>query len=145
MFKRRPNFLNSALTSTARYGLWAHLASDDDNKQPFVPFRCTHRSCMIIWILTVPSQYILSLKNFVLQNQERFTPNTEVHNFNTRNKLTLHKPVSSLTLYQKGVCNMWIRVFNKLPEHVTNLAGNKKIFISTLSQYLVRNALYSLD
>jgi len=36
-------------------------------------------------ILTVPSQYILSLMNFVLQNQERFTPNIEVHNFNTTN------------------------------------------------------------
>jgi hypothetical protein len=96
-------------------------------------------------ILTVPSQYILSLMNSVLQNQERFIPNTEVHNFNTRNKLKLHKPVSSLTLYQKGVYNMSIRVFNKLPEHATNLAGTKKIFISTLRQYLVREALYSLD
>jgi hypothetical protein len=76
-------------------------------------------------ILTVPSQYILSLMNFVLQNQEKYTLNIEVHNFNTRNKLKLHKPVSSLTLYQKGVYNMSIRVFNKLPEHVTNLAGNK--------------------
>jgi len=70
--------------------------------------------------------------NFVLQSQERFTLNIEVHNFNTRNKLKLHKPVSSLTLYQKGVYNMSKRVFNKLPEHVTNLAGNEKIFILTL-------------
>ena len=84
--------------------------------------------------------YILSLMNFVLQNQERFTPNIEVHNFNTRNKLKLHKPVSSLTLYQKGVYNLSIRVFNKLPKHVKNLAGNK-IFISTLRQYPVRKAL----
>ena len=36
-------------------------------------------------ILTIPSQYILSLMNFELQNQERFTPSIEVHNFNTRN------------------------------------------------------------
>ena len=77
-------------------------------------------------ILTIPSQYILLLMNFVLQNKERFTPNIEVHNFNTRNKLKLHKPVSSLTLYQKGVYNMSIRIFNKLPEHVTNLAGKKR-------------------
>jgi len=96
-------------------------------------------------ILTVPSQYILSLMNFLLQNQERFTPNTEVHNFNTRNKLKLHEPVSSLTLYQKGVYNMSIRIFNKLPEHITNLAGNKKIFVSTLRQYLVSKSLYSLE
>jgi len=83
--------------------------------------------------------------NCVLQNKERFTPNIEVHNFNTRNKLKLHKPVSSLTFYQKGVYNMSIRIFNKLPEYVTNLAGNKKIFISTLRQYLVSKSLYSLE
>ena len=76
-------------------------------------------------ILTEPSQYILSLMKFVSQNQERYTPNIEVHNSNTRNTLKLHKPVSGLTLYQKGVYNMSIRVFNKLPEHVTNLTGNK--------------------
>ena len=96
-------------------------------------------------IPTVPSQYILSLMNFVLQNKERFTLNIEVHNFNTRNKLKLHKPVSSLTSYHKGVYNMSIRIFNKLPEHITNLAGNKKIFISTLRQYLVSKSLYSLE
>ena len=50
-------------------------------------------------ILTVLSQYILSLMNFVLQNKERFTLNIEVHNFNTRKKLKLHKNISSLTLY----------------------------------------------
>ena len=83
-------------------------------------------------ILIVPSQYILSIMNFVLQNKERFTPNIEVHNFNTRNKLKFHKPASSLTLCQKGVYNMSIRIFNKLPKHITNLAGNKKFFISTL-------------
>ena len=96
-------------------------------------------------ILTVPSQYILSLMNFVLQNKERFTLNIEVHNFNTRNKLKLHKPISSLTLYQKGVYNMGIRIFKKLPEHIPNLARNKKIFITTLRQYLVSKSLYSLD
>jgi len=96
-------------------------------------------------ILTVPSQYILSLMNFVLQNKERFTLNIKVHNLNTRNKLKLYKPISSLTLYQKGVYNMGIRIFNKLPEHITNLAGNKKIFITTLRQYLVSKSLYSLD
>ena len=84
-----------------------------------------------------PYLYPKGILYFVLQKQ--------VHNFNTRNKLKLHTPVSSLTLYQKGVYNMSIRVFNKLPENVTYLVGNKKIFILTLRQYLVRKALYSLE
>jgi hypothetical protein len=92
-------------------------------------------------ISTVPSQYILSLMKFLLQNQEMFTSNSEVHNINTRNKLKLHKPISNLTLYQKGVYNMSIRIFNKLPKYIANLIGNKRIFIATLSQYLAKKIL----
>jgi hypothetical protein len=96
-------------------------------------------------ILTIPSQYILSLMKFLLQNQEMFASNINVHNINTRNKLKLHKPIHNLMLYQKGVYYMSIRIFNKLPEYTANLAGNKKIFISTLSQYLVRKSFYSIE
>ena len=79
-------------------------------------------------ILTITSQYILSLIKFLLQNQEKFTSNTEVHNINTRNKLKLHKPISNLTLYQKGVYYMSIRIFNKLPNCIGNLVENKRSF-----------------
>jgi hypothetical protein len=80
---------------------------------------------------------------FLLQHQEMYTPNTEVHNINTRNKLKLHKPINNLTLYQKGVYYMCIRIFNKLPEYTANKVENKKIFISTLSQYLISKSFYS--
>jgi hypothetical protein len=96
-------------------------------------------------ILTIHSQYILSLMEFLLQNQEMFTSNIEVHNINMRNKLKLHKPISNLTLYQKGVYYMCIRIFNKLPEYIANSAGNKRIFISNLRQYLVDKPLYSIE
>jgi hypothetical protein len=93
-------------------------------------------SCKLLFqsleILTIHSQYILSLMKFLLQNQEMFTSNTEVHNIDMRNKLKLHKPISNLTLYQKGVYNMVIRIFNKLPEYIANLMGNKGTFIATL-------------
>ena len=96
-------------------------------------------------ILTIPSQYILSLMKFLLQHQEMFTSNIEVHNINTKNKLKLHKPINNLTLYQKGVYYMCIRIFNKLPEYIANIVGNKKIFISTLSQYFVSRSFYSIE
>jgi hypothetical protein len=96
-------------------------------------------------ILTLPSQYILSLMEFLLQNQEVFTSNIEVHNINTRNKLKLHKPISNLTLYQKGVYCMCIRIFNKLPKYIVKLVGSKRIFTSTLRQYLVSKPLYSIE
>jgi len=77
-------------------------------------------------ILTITSEYILSLMTFLLQNQEKFTSNIEVHNINTRNKLKLHKPISNLTLYQRGVYYMSIRIFNKLHDCIGKLVGNKK-------------------
>jgi hypothetical protein len=95
-------------------------------------------------ILTVYSQYIFSLMKFLLQNQEMFTSNSEVHNINTRNKSKLYKPISNITLYQKGVYSMAIRIFNKLPEYIANSLGNKKTFIATLSQYVVKKSFYSL-
>ena len=80
-------------------------------------------------ILTITSQYKLSLMKFLLQNQEKFTSNIEVHNINTKNKLKLHKPRSNLTLYQRGVYYMRIRIFNKLPDCIAKLVENKKSFI----------------
>jgi len=77
-------------------------------------------------ILTITSQYILSLIKFLVQNQEKFTSHIEVHNINMRNKLKLQKPISNLTLYQRGVYCMSIRIFNKLPDCIAKLVENKK-------------------
>jgi len=96
-------------------------------------------------ILTITSQCILTLMKFLLQNQEKFTSNIEVHNINMRNKLKLHKPISNFTLYQRGVYYMSIRIFNKLPDCIVKLVKNKKSFISTLRQYLVSKSFYSLE
>ena len=82
---------------------------------------------------------------FVLQNQERYTFNTEVHNINTRNKLKLHQPISNLTLYQKGVYYMSVKIFRKLPVHITDSIRNKRRFIARLKQYLINKSLYSLE
>jgi len=82
---------------------------------------------------------------FLLQNQGKFTSITEVHNINTRKKLKLHKPISNLTLYQKGVFYMSIRIFNRLPDCIARVVENKRSFISTLRQHLVNTSFYSLD
>ena len=71
--------------------------------------------------------------------------NTEVHNINTRNKLQLHQPINNLTLYQRGVYYMSIKIFNKLPEHITDSIRNKRRFIVRLKQYLINKSLYSLE
>ena len=96
-------------------------------------------------IMTITSQYSISLIKFLLKNQEKFTSNTEVHNISMRNKLKLHKTISILILYQKGVYYMSIRIFNKLPDCIARLVENKRSFISTLRQYLTSKSIYFLE
>jgi hypothetical protein len=49
-------------------------------------------------ILTLTSQYILSLMRFLSSNLEIYKSNTLVHNMNTRHKLKQHKPAAGLTM-----------------------------------------------
>jgi hypothetical protein len=74
-------------------------------------------SCKLLFqsleILTLPSQYILSLIKFFSCNLEIYTLNFSDNGINTRNKLQLHKPTANLTLYQKGVYCMRIKIFNE--------------------------------
>jgi len=109
----------------------------------------TRASCKPLFqslgILILTSQYILSLTKFVLQNKERYTFNTEVHNNNTRHKLKLHQPICNLTLYQKAVYYMSIKISNKLPEQITDSIRNKRRFIARLKQYLINKTPYSLE
>ena len=69
-------------------------------------------------ILPLQSQYILSLLLFMIDNKDHFKRNFEVHHINTRNKSSLHQPLSYLLIYQKGAYCTGIRVFNSLPPQI---------------------------
>jgi hypothetical protein len=62
-----------------------------------------------------------------------------------RSRLQLHKPIANLTLYQKGLYYMSIKIFNELPEHIAELVEDKKHFISTLRKYFVDKSYYSIE
>jgi len=68
----------------------------------------------IIKILTMPSQYILSAMNFLVNNLEYFTFNFSIHAINTR-RVQLYKPLANLTSYQRGVYYASIKTFKALP------------------------------
>jgi hypothetical protein len=80
-------------------------------------------------ILTLTSQYILSLMRFLSSNLEIYTFNTSVHNINTRCKLKLHKPAARLTMYQRSVYYNSINISNKLPNDLAELVSSKKFFL----------------
>jgi len=96
-------------------------------------------------MLTLTSQYILSLMRFLSSNLEIYKFNTSVHNTNTRRKLKLQKPAVRLTMYQRSVyCNS-INIYNKLPYDLADLVSNKKCFLLQLKKYLTDKPFYSVE
>lgn len=77
-------------------------------------------------ILTLPSQYTLSLMRFLSTDLEMCTFNSSVRDINTRRKLKLHTPSNKLTIYKKRVYYSSITSYNKLPDVIAELVSNKK-------------------
>jgi hypothetical protein len=53
----------------------------------------------------------------------------------TRQRNNLHLPQANLTIYQKEACYSGIKIFNKLPLEIKNVASKKKKFLYTYSFY----------
>jgi hypothetical protein len=96
-------------------------------------------------ILPLQSQYILSLLSSVVQNKDQFTNNLEIHNISTRYNMNLHPPLLNLTLSQKGAHYSGIRLFNHLPVHIKQLAGDIKLFKTALKNLLRSQSFYSIQ
>jgi len=86
-------------------------------------------------ILAVPCQYIVSLINFITNNQEIFQANLSLHNINTRNKHYLHRSNANLSCFEKRTFNADIKIFNSLPPSVTTLKNYKAKFKAALRKY----------
>jgi len=76
-------------------------------------------------ILTLMSQYILSLLMFVVQNKKYFLTNNKSHNIDTRQRNDLHLPQANLTIYQRGAQYLGIKIFNNLPLEIKIVADNQ--------------------
>jgi hypothetical protein len=63
----------------------------------------------------------------VADNGDYFRSNSEIHSFNTKNKLNLHPPLSKLTVFQRGPYAYYsgIKTFNNLPSYIKNLLQTK--------------------
>jgi len=83
-------------------------------------------------ILPVSCWYILSIMNFIINNQKIFHTNSSTHNINTRYKHHLHRPNANLLCFQKSQLYADIEIFNSLPPSVTNLRNNKTKFQAAL-------------
>jgi hypothetical protein len=62
---------------------------------------------MKLEILPFPCEYISTLTNFVVNNQEHFQTNSAVHNVNTRNRDHLPTATANLLHFQKKCTLCW--------------------------------------
>jgi hypothetical protein len=51
-------------------------------------------------ILPLPCEYLFTLMNFVVNNQEFFQKNSAIHSVNIKNRDHLHRPVANLSCFQ---------------------------------------------
>jgi len=89
--------------------------------------------------------YILSLVDFIIDNQENFQTDSSIYNINTRNKHHLDRPNASLSCFQKDTFYAGIELFNNLPPSVTILKNDKAKFRAALSKYLHTHCFYCVD
>ena len=95
-------------------------------------------------ILPVPCQYILSLINFIINNQEIFQTNSSIHNINIRNKHHLHRANAHLSCFQNSTFYVGIKIFNILPSNVTILKVRQGKCKAALRKCLT-HSFYSVD
>jgi len=90
-----------------------------------VPRRNPFRS---LKILPFVSPCILSLMRFVVKNKNLFILNSENHSKSTRKFNNFYQPITNLTVYQRGVNYVGIKVFNNLPPYIKDISNNVRKF-----------------
>ena len=86
-------------------------------------------------IFLLASQYIYLLMLFVVNNTSYFTSNSDNCFKSTRQSLNFYQPNTNLTLFQKGVHYMGIKVFNTLPQYIKEISNNSREFETNLKDF----------
>jgi hypothetical protein len=100
---------------------------------------------MSLEILPLPCEYIFTLMNFILNNQEHFQTNSTTHSVNTRKRDYLHRPTANLSCYQKSAHCVGIKIFNSLPSDLRSLMNKQTQFKVALKRYLNTHYFYSIE
>ena len=88
-------------------------------------------------------EYILSLMDFTVNNEENFQTNSVVQSINIGNKHHLNRPTAKLLSFQKRTKHGGIRMFNSSPRKLTSLKNELVQFKSALTRVLYTHAFYS--
>jgi len=87
---------------------------------------------------------LLSLMNFIINNQEIFETNSPIHNINRRSKHHLHTPNVNLLCFQTSTFYVGITIFYSLLPGVISLKYDKAKFKAALRKYLHTHTAFTL-
>jgi hypothetical protein len=93
-------------------------------------------------ILTLVSQYIVSVVSFIIDNREEYICNYSIHKRNTRQGSNLHQSTVSLSLCQKGIIKMGIKIYDNLPSFIKESYYATRIQVSYKKFSLFKYFLY---
>ena len=87
-------------------------------------------------VLPVPCQYMFSLMNFIVNNQDNFQTNPSVHSINIRRKYNFYRPNANLSWFQKRAFCGGIIIFNNFLLPLQSLIDKMAQFKVVLRRYI---------
>jgi hypothetical protein len=81
---------------------------------------------------------------FLVNNLEYWTCNNIIHTQLTRNTVQLHESLTKLSLCERCVYYINVKVFNKLHKYIVDFVENRKQFIRKLKKVLLDLSFYSV-
>ena len=79
---------------------------------------------------------------FVVKNKNLFILNSENHTKSTRQFNHFYQPITNLTIYQRGVHYIGIKIFNNIPPYIKDMSNNVGKFEICLKQFLHIHSFY---
>ena len=96
-------------------------------------------------MLTIPSQYILTLMTYLANNFENFTFNNSLHGICPRRRIQLHRPVANIVSYLKVVQYTTTKFFNISPKCSADWKVDKQQFVQSLRNRLIEQSFNFID
>jgi hypothetical protein len=81
----------------------------------------------------------------VIDNQNNFCSDSEVHGLNTRRKNQFYIPTANLSVFLKGTMFTGIRLINRVPKIIQSLRKDRISFKNNLFSNLMNNSFYTVD
>jgi hypothetical protein len=82
---------------------------------------------------------------FVAKNKNYFAMNSENYTKSTRQSNNLYQPTTNLTIHQRGVHYMGIKIFNNLSPYIKDTSTNVRNFEIHSKRFLHTYYFYTLE